>query len=163
MQNYKRVAEVWMDEYKKHIFDRHPIEYANVDAGDISEQKALRDRLQCKPFKWYMENVAFDILKHYPVEEPSFAYGGIKNLGLNECVDTMGKHGYAPLGIYSCAKNISYPQSTQSFGLTTEYVLRLRFQRNCWTIHGLYEVWQQPCANKVQPDNKMWRYDLVRL
>lgn len=152
-----------MDEYKEHIYARTPNEYASVDVGDISEQKALRDRLQCKSFKWYMENVAFDILKHYPLEEPSFAYGGIKNLGLNECVDTMSKHGQAPLGIYACAANITAPQLTQSFSLTTEYELRIRFQQNCWTIYGSNEVWQKSCANTLAPDDQMWRYDLVRL
>ena len=37
-----------------------------MDPGDISEQVALRKRLNCKPFKWFMKEIAFDLPKHYP-------------------------------------------------------------------------------------------------
>ena len=49
------------------------------DAGDvimnylmtIVEQLAVRERLQCKSFKWFMEEVAADLLKYFPYEEPA--------------------------------------------------------------------------------------------
>lgn len=70
------MAEVWMDEYKEYLYMRNPDMYANVDAGDLSKQKAIREKLQCKPFKWFMEEIAFDLPKKYPpVEPPDFASG----------------------------------------------------------------------------------------
>lgn len=66
-----------MDEYAEYIYKRRP-HYRNIDPGDLTEQKALRERLKCKPFKWFMENIAFDLpLKYPPVEPDDYAYGEV--------------------------------------------------------------------------------------
>jgi len=71
------VAEVWMDEYKEYLYKRRP-QYRNIDVGDISKQKELREKLHCKSFKWFMENIAFDLPKKYPpIEPPDFAQGEV--------------------------------------------------------------------------------------
>ena len=77
-----------MDEYAEYIYKRKP-SYRHINPGDISEQTALRNKLQCKPFKWFMENVAFDLPKKYPpVEPPNFGDGFIKSLmDSNMCAD----------------------------------------------------------------------------
>ena len=50
-----------------------------VDTGDISEQKAIRTKLDCKPFKWFIEEVAFDLAKFYPPVEPTpYATGEVR-------------------------------------------------------------------------------------
>ena len=73
-KNYKRVAEVWMDEYKEFLYMRSPGKYEKTDAGDLTEQFAVRERNKCKPFKWFLENIAPDLLEKYPPVEPPGIY-----------------------------------------------------------------------------------------
>ena len=72
-KNYKRVIEVWMDEYKEFVYKRDREKYALVDAGDISYQLNIKKRQQCKPFSYFMEVVAPDMLDRFPYSEVKIA------------------------------------------------------------------------------------------
>lgn len=116
-RNYKRVAEVhvlrilnnstfflqvWMDDYKKYLYQRRP-GMENTEIGDLSKQKAVRERLQCKSFDWFMKEVAFDQDHYYPaVEPPDSAYGELKNLAADKCVDTQFKNQGERFGLRKC-------------------------------------------------------------
>uniref|UniRef100_A0A2I4DC95 Polypeptide N-acetylgalactosaminyltransferase n=1 Tax=Austrofundulus limnaeus TaxID=52670 RepID=A0A2I4DC95_AUSLI len=98
-RNALRVAEVWMDEYKHNVNVAWnlPFENHGIDIGDVTERKQLRERLKCKPFKWYLDNV-------YPKLDPwdnLLAYGGLKNLDTNMCVDQGPVPGHTPIA-YNC-------------------------------------------------------------
>lgn len=67
--------DVWMDQYSEYVYQRRP-HLRNVDPGDLTEQRALRERLQCKSFDWFMKEIAFDLPKHYPPIVPSPAATG---------------------------------------------------------------------------------------
>ncbi|XP_059500857.1 polypeptide N-acetylgalactosaminyltransferase-like 6 [Stegostoma tigrinum] len=104
-RNLKRVAETWMDEYAEYIYQRRP-EYRHLSAGDLTAQKMLRKHLKCKDFKWFMTEVAWDLPKYYPPVEPSpAAWGEIRNVATNRCVDS--KHGAtgAELRLDICIKD----------------------------------------------------------
>ena len=66
-----------MDEYKEYLYMRRP-HYRSIDAGDLTEQRAIREKHNCKPFSWFMKEVAFDLADHYPpVEPPNVAEGEV--------------------------------------------------------------------------------------
>lgn len=71
-----------MDEYAEYIYQRRP-EYRHLSAGDVTTQKELRNKLNCKNFKWFMNEVAWDLPKHYPpVEPPAAAWGEVQFIPL---------------------------------------------------------------------------------
>ncbi|XP_052807229.1 probable N-acetylgalactosaminyltransferase 9 isoform X1 [Mya arenaria] len=117
--NSMRLAEVWMDEYKR-LFYMHRRDLSLSDAGDLSERKALRERLNCKSFKWYLDNVIPD--KFIPDENVQ-AYGMVRNPASNLCLDTMGKDEKTvfDIGVFSCQGGAS---ASEVFSLSKKGELR---------------------------------------
>jgi polypeptide N-acetylgalactosaminyltransferase len=69
-----------MDEYKEYLYQRRP-HYRTIDPGNLTAQLAVRTNLNCKPFSWFMKEVAFDLPKKYPpVEPPVTAEGEVSSL-----------------------------------------------------------------------------------
>jgi len=64
-----------MDEYAEYLYLRRP-HYRNINTGDLTKQKKIRKNLKCKPFKWFMHEVAFDLVERYPPIEPPDVFKG---------------------------------------------------------------------------------------
>ncbi|UYV71621.1 GALNT10 [Cordylochernes scorpioides] len=160
-RNYRRVAEVWMDEYKEYLYMRRP-HYRNIDPGDLTRQKELRERLHCKPFKWFMTEIAFDQSEKYPpIEPPDYAKGEIRNEAAELCLDTRHREQNERFGIERCIKDDPSQSGEQNFALTWHKDIRPNKRTMCldvsssspqapvvlWSCHGMQ-------------GNQHWRYQL---
>lgn len=85
-KNLRRVAEVWMDSYKDIFYLLRP-DALEVDYGDITDRVELRNRLQCMPFSWYLDNVYPEFF--IPDPRSLVGAGALRNLGSNQCFDSM--------------------------------------------------------------------------
>ncbi|XP_017738806.1 PREDICTED: probable polypeptide N-acetylgalactosaminyltransferase 8 [Rhinopithecus bieti] len=98
-RNALRVAEIWMDEHKHMVYLAWniPLQDSGIDFGDISSRVALREKLKCKTFDWYLKNV-------YPLLKPIHTivgYGRMKNLlDDNVCLDQGPVPGNTPIMHY---------------------------------------------------------------
>lgn len=67
-----------MDDYAQHIYSRNPDHWNKIDAGDTSYMKGIKKKLNCKPFKYFLEHVVPDMLDRFPpIEPPEFASGAV--------------------------------------------------------------------------------------
>lgn len=84
-KNLQRVAELWMDDYKKYYFATVPdiIPPTKEEFESLQERKALRNRLQCKDFSWYIHNIIPDM--PLPKEDPQY-HGQLMNAEDNYCL-----------------------------------------------------------------------------
>ena len=91
-----------MDEYKQYYLNRQP-SHGRLNIGNTSEYKALRQRLNCSSFKWFLDNVAYEMAEKYPLPPANSVWGEMRNDQYNQwCADMMGSGFGQSLGISGC-------------------------------------------------------------
>lgn len=114
-RNLKRVAEVWLDDYKKFFYRTDQARYDHIDAGDLSDKLLLKEKLQCKPFKYYLDFVAPEMLEKFPIE-PKYVYGGsLQVKSVKKCLALSGMNFNNPAVLMDCSDDLKVPKAGQDF------------------------------------------------
>jgi len=97
-RNSIRLAEVWLDDYKKYYYDR--IGHDLGDFGDITSRVKLRNDLKCKSFQWYLDEIYPELF----IPGEAVASGEIRNDWSNQCVDSAAKREdlHKAVGLWPC-------------------------------------------------------------
>ncbi|GCC22058.1 hypothetical protein chiPu_0000443 [Chiloscyllium punctatum] len=123
-----------------------------VDYGDVSARKGLRERLKCKSFSWYLENIYPDsqIPRRY------YLLGEIRNVATNQCLDNMGRKENEKVGIFNCHGM----GGNQVFSYTAEK--EIRTDDLCLDVSRLNgPIVMLKCHH--MRGNQLWEYDVQTL
>ncbi|OWF40367.1 polypeptide N-acetylgalactosaminyltransferase 1-like [Mizuhopecten yessoensis] len=88
-KNLMRVAEIWMDEYKDVFYRIRRARNANfpvLDQTSLRKQKNFIKSLNCKTFRWYLQNVLPE--QKVPPIDAAF-YGEITNVRTTGCLTVL--------------------------------------------------------------------------
>lgn len=158
-RNFKRIGEVWMDEFKEVMYREDPVRFS-VDPGDLTVAKMVKERLNCKPFRYFLENIAPEMYTryYYQLDYPGyFARGALRSEGSPEnCLDFMDNYG-AKVQIYKCNdKELKKPGWNQYFKLTWHHKIRLGHKENC--LHDT--LYLNFCHYGNGKEFQNWKYDI---
>lgn len=88
---------MWLDDYKKYLYKKDPKRWNNIIV-DKNKASEIVHRKQCKTFKFFLDEVAPDLVVYAPFKEQAvYAAGVIRSAVIPErCVSDKGyKHGRA--------------------------------------------------------------------
>ncbi|XP_074026809.1 polypeptide N-acetylgalactosaminyltransferase 1 [Leptinotarsa decemlineata] len=136
--NTARLAHVWMDDYKRLFFMHQPGLENNPIVGDLTHRKQLRQKLRCKSFKWYLDNVYPE--KFVP-DENVVAHGQVRT-EFEMCLDDLqlADDKVGPLGLYQCHPHMAM---SQYFSISEKG--ELRKENFCSEVFNEHDVQLTEC------------------
>ncbi len=109
-KNYQRVAEIWFGDPYRQLYYASTRGYVRFNQSDIASLRhrirRVKERLKCKPFSWYLQNVTPEVF----IPQQSAVYAGqLRNLASGRCVSarTVGERDEKYLTMTSCSTHSS--------------------------------------------------------
>ncbi|XP_043862049.1 putative polypeptide N-acetylgalactosaminyltransferase 11 isoform X1 [Drosophila santomea] len=148
-KNFKRVVDVWFDEYKLHFYRYNP-RLRNLTAESLDKQRDLRRRLNCKSFGWYRSQVAPQIRNYY-------LHAGLSSYAIGKIMPFVAPH--FCLSIKGGLPVIRKCNSTNSEEWTLTSRCQLKHGNMCLDVDYESNVRATKCSKKV-PKNP-WHYNYL--
>ncbi|XP_017086249.1 putative polypeptide N-acetylgalactosaminyltransferase 11 [Drosophila eugracilis] len=146
-KNFKRVVDVWFDEFRLHFYRYNP-RLRNLTTESLDEPQDLRRRLKCKSFGWYRSQVAPELRNYY-------LHAGLADYAVGKIMPLLAPH-------YCLSIKGGYPvmrmcNSTKYEDWTLTHRCQLRFGQICLSADSDNNVKLTKCTKKVP--KHPWKYD----
>ncbi|XP_066972693.1 polypeptide N-acetylgalactosaminyltransferase-like 6 [Macrobrachium rosenbergii] len=157
---YKRIVQAWMSVSQRQYVFRRRQDLLSIDAGSLQGLMTLKDNLECKPWEYYLSDVAADLTKIFPLEEPRpFARGNIRSAVRNDaCVTSRGKEGDHLL-LATCSEKRN---QSQLWSLDWRNLLKSSDELLCWTANQDSKevpVLEECSTAEAVPQGQIWMYE----
>lgn len=153
-RNKLRTASIWMDEYAALVKLASAPLPKDMEIGSLDYMRGVRNRLQCRGYRWYLDNVFPEILPSADRLMGSLgdgtlkANGYLRSPGLHACVDTLNrKTAGEPIGAYPC-HGLHGTQALVAAADGTIVVAELTFS-SCLTRHAKFA--EEATNSSAQP------------
>ncbi len=156
-KNLMRVADVWMDDYKKYfysstrVYTPRRVEYTTEEKASLQKRFRLRKELKCKSFDWYLKNIVPEL----PLPpRHSLYHGEVTNYGSKACWQVM-EDDYINI-TYNCYEHKIIPENI--FTLTKEGFLT--YHEKCLRfVYPKPALRMERCPEKANIDFGIWSMD----
>lgn len=150
------VFKVWLDEFKENFYNNNREYYAKIDPGDLTEAKLVKESLNCKPFRYFLDQVAPDMAQRYPFYDlGAFASGAIQSE--TDKTMCMGWQRHKKIELFECDKNLTHPKDSQDFLLSWHRHIKMNNNIDDCITDGNLHI--SSCHFEL--GNQLWFYDLV--
>lgn len=150
-----------MDDYKTIIYNRDKKRWKNVIG--IPSKLQFDSRQKCRPFSYFINNVAIDIGRYAPLKDPpAHANGLIRNPHYNLCLVTLGNSIHSQIGVSKCDDFNDVKSSQQNWEFTWYKDIRPSLSlSNCLEVTStskkLSPIWMMKCHTSRLGQG--WIYD----